>query len=77
MLLGLLVRNQSLTPVIDADEQAHVDGLARLSEVTEAARNLQITSNGLLPLVEVRDRTGICHQLANDDRLTWCHADTQ
>ena len=71
------LQEQVFDGVVDAHERAHVDGLARLSEVTAAARNLQVTSNGLLPLVEVRDRTGICHQLANDDRLTWCHADTQ
>jgi hypothetical protein len=71
------LQEQIFDGVVDVHDRAHVDGLTRLSEVTEAARNLQITSNGLLPLVEVRDRTGICHQLANDDRLTWCHADAQ
>lgn len=60
--------------VADVHDSNHSDGLERLLQVTSAARSLAITANGLLPVVQVRDRTGICHQLANDDRLTWCHA---
>lgn len=60
--------------VIDTHDFRHVDGLQRLAEVTKAAQALAITSNGLLPVLAVRDRTGICHQLANEDKLRWCHA---
>ncbi|TDD29238.1 hypothetical protein E1218_05060 [Kribbella turkmenica] len=63
--------------VIDVHDLDHDSGFARLHEVSQAARSLSITSNGLLPVVAVRDRTGICHQLANDDRLDWCRADPQ
>lgn len=60
--------------VIETHDGPHNDGLERLSEVTKAANSLSITANGLIPVVHLRDRTGICHQLANDDRLNWCHA---
>jgi hypothetical protein len=63
--------------VIDVHDSEHNDGLQRLVEVTKAAQGLAITANGLLPVVAVRDRTGICHQLANDDKLSWCHAAAQ
>lgn len=60
--------------VVDIHDMEHSNGFERLHRVSEAARQLAITANSLLPVVEVRDRTGICHQLANDDRLSWCHA---
>jgi hypothetical protein len=63
--------------VVDIHDLPHSDGLERLGEVTRGARALSITANGLLPIVNVRDRTGICHQLANDDRLSWCDADSE
>lgn len=63
--------------VIDTHDGPHSDGLQRLGEVTKAAHSLSITANGLLPVVHLRDRTGICHQLANDDRLNWCDAATE
>lgn len=63
--------------VVEVHDELHADGLTRLSEVTRTAHSLSITANGLLPVVWVRDRTGICHQLANDDKLSWCHAATE
>ncbi|SDU25085.1 ABC-three component system protein [Jiangella alkaliphila] len=60
--------------VVDVHDTGHADGMERLLQVTRAAHSLAMTANGLLPVVELRDRTGICHQLANDDRLSWCHA---
>ncbi|GAB3599726.1 hypothetical protein GCM10027586_02140 [Kineococcus gypseus] len=63
--------------VVDVHDQEHRDGLQRLHEVATAARQLSLTANGLLPVVEVRDRTGICHQLANEHRLRWRHAAAQ
>ena len=60
--------------VIDTHDFGYADGMQRLAEVTKAAQGLAITSNGLLPVLAVRDRTGICHQLANEDKLRWCHA---
>ncbi|WP_037120736.1 ABC-three component system protein [Rhodococcus erythropolis] len=63
--------------VIDVHDLDHRDGLQRLQTVVGTSHTLAITSNGLLPIVEVRDRTGMCHQLANDNRLRWCHATPQ
>jgi pilus assembly protein CpaF len=40
-------------------------------QVTQAARALQLTSNALLTSTKPKDRDGICHQLANEDRLRW------
>jgi len=32
---------------------------------------LHLTSNALLTCSKPKDRDGICHQLANEDRLLW------
>ena len=57
--------------VIDVEAAAHADGYARVNAVTQAAVSLVLTSNGLMSVVKVQDRKGMCHQLANEDRLRW------
>jgi hypothetical protein len=58
--------------VIDVcDSDHHADGFERVKKVTQAARQLQLTSNALLASAKPKDRDGICHQLANEDRLKW------
>jgi hypothetical protein len=57
--------------VIDTHDAGHADGYARVCEVTKAARELQITSNALISCTKPKDRDGICHHLANEDRLQW------
>ncbi|MGY8632695.1 hypothetical protein RAD15_09455 [Bradyrhizobium sp. 14AA] len=58
--------------VIDTAEAGiHACGLTRLNATVEHATKLDITSSALLGRVEPKDRRGICHQLANADRLTW------
>ena len=57
--------------VADVHDAAHADGYQRVCAVTRAARDLQITANALIHRVRPPDRDGICHQLANEDRLTW------
>lgn len=59
------------TGVIDVCEADHTDGFQRVKQVTKAARELEITSNALIGCVKPKDRDGICHQLANEDRLRW------
>lgn len=57
--------------VIDTHDAGHADGYSRLCEVTKAARELQITANALISCTKPKDRDGICHHLANEDRLQW------
>lgn len=57
--------------VVDVAAGRHEDALERLDSVTQAATQVQLTSNSLISVVKVPDRKGICHQLANEDRLTW------
>jgi hypothetical protein len=57
--------------VVDIAESEHVDGFERLKKTIEAARSLQIDSHPLKECLEGYHRSGVCHQLANEDRLTW------
>jgi hypothetical protein len=57
--------------VRDVEGAAHADGYVRMNAVTQAAVSLHLTSNALLSVTKTQDRKGMCHQLANDDRLRW------
>lgn len=61
--------------VIDVCESDHVDGLERLRATVTTAGKLDISGNALVSVTHVADKQGICHQLANDDRLTWMSGD--
>lgn len=57
--------------VIDTAESTHADGFERVKQTIAVARTLQIDSHPLRECLELYHRSGICHQLANKDRLTW------
>ncbi|HYW37361.1 MAG TPA: ABC-three component system protein [Terriglobales bacterium] len=59
------------TGVVDVCDDDHADAYERVKQVTQAARGLHLTSNALLTCSKPKDRDGICHQLANEDRLLW------
>lgn len=46
--------------------------LERLKGTVQAAQSLQLGSHPLQPHVNGKDREGMCHQMANEDRLNWC-----
>lgn len=50
---------------------AHADGYARVLGVVKTARQLQLSAHPLQSAVTVRDRGGICHQLANERKIKW------
>lgn len=49
----------------------HTDGYRRVMAVTKTARLLPIIGHPLTDRLSVRDRAGICHQLANDMKVKW------
>lgn len=57
--------------VVDICEDDHNDGLARLKEVITTAGQVAAGGNALFSVSSVGDRQGICHQLANERRLSW------
>jgi hypothetical protein len=57
--------------VADECDGDHPSGFERMSSVLKLAGTVHSTSNPLTPVTNVKDRQGICHQLANLNRLTW------
>jgi hypothetical protein len=49
----------------------HADGYRRLKAVVRTARLLPLDGHSLHGRVNIRDRGGICHQLANDEKVRW------
>lgn len=61
--------------VKEVEEDDHETGWARLKAVVNTAQIMHLGSNQLIDKVEPDDRKGICHQLANDGKLTWVRKD--
>jgi hypothetical protein len=58
--------------VDEIQERDFATSLERVNAVLDAAVVLPLRETSLVKVVEHRDRAGICHQLANADKLTWC-----
>lgn len=57
------------------ENEHHASGYQRVLKTVQKARDIQLNTNPLVGVLRQNDRAGICHQLANDDRLTWVHED--
>ena len=69
------LQNDMYDGVVDTAESDHKDGLEKLKSVMKESRSIPLDANGLFQAVRVKDRYGICHQLANEDRLVWVKDD--
>lgn len=57
--------------VIDVVESNHPSGLHRLTAVLTHSTALSLGQHALVSITKPDDIKGICHQLANDSRLSW------
>lgn len=57
--------------VIDVADGHYATGMARLSAVLTQSTLVQLDNHRLIEVTKPDDRKGICHHLANDDRLAW------
>ncbi len=55
----------------------HTHGLERVKKAVQEAFKIQIDSHPLKDRLEMRDRAGICHQLANNNKLAWANSDQE
>lgn len=66
-----LLQGDVYSGVIDTAEADHASGLDRLRAVLTQSGQLDLGAHALISVSRIEDRQGICHQLANADRLTW------
>ena len=70
-----LLQDDVYTGVVDTAEATHSSGLDRLRAVLTQSGQLDLGAHTLISMSNLKDRQGICHQLANADKLTWVAAD--
>lgn len=61
--------------VVDICENFHPNGLDRMRATMTQAAAILAASSPLFTAVKAQDRQGICHHLANEDRLRWVPGD--
>ncbi len=61
--------------VVDVTESPHSNGYERMKATVAQASSVALTANPLASVTKLQDRQGICHQLANEDRLKWVMVD--
>jgi hypothetical protein len=61
--------------VIDVCEATHPSGMDRLRSAITTAAGVDVSGNALVGVTRVADKQGTCHQLANEERLTWVAED--
>ncbi len=57
--------------VVDIAYSPHTNGYERMKATVAQASSVALTANPLASVTKSQDRQGICHQLANEDRLKW------
>lgn len=66
------LKQDILVDVTETAEDDHDDGMKRLRAVQDKASNTPLAQHGVInSRILPADRLGICHQLANEDKLTW------
>lgn len=57
--------------IIDLCESEHKNGFERMKATITMASQIHISSSPLSSVTRTKDKQGICHQLANEDRIFW------
>jgi hypothetical protein len=65
------IKKQILDGVIDTAEGNHEHGFACVCAATDRAADLVLGNCELASFAEVGDKKGVCHHLANEDKLKW------
>ena len=71
------LQNNIFTAIINIIDAEHPHGYSRVISAIQEAFSVQIDSHPLKERLESMDRAGICHQLANNNKLSWANSDQQ
>jgi hypothetical protein len=65
------IRDEIYHGVVDTYEMDYATGYSRMGATLTQAGNLTPNCNALCIRVQTKDKHGICHHLANEDRFVW------
>lgn len=65
------LQDEILDGIVDIVDVGSSDGYENVKKAVATAKLLQVSQSNLSAVVTVKDRGGICHQLANDDLINW------
>jgi len=65
------LKEEVLIGVIDTSNAIHASGYENVLKTTGEATKLNLTGNALLEKAQLQDKVGICHHLANENKLIW------
>jgi hypothetical protein len=57
--------------IIDVVQATHPDAYERVLNAVKQAKSLPMTANALVSRVTAADKGGMCHQLANNEKVKW------
>lgn len=64
-------QNEIYDGIIDIVEDTHSNSFIKVKEAEKEARKVIISSNPLKEVSIINDRSGVCHQLVNDNKIKW------
>ena len=70
-----LLQDDIYDGVVDVCEEEYITGFERVKATVGRAAMISVGGNALGGVARVKDKQGVCHQLANDCVLTWVHND--
>lgn len=65
------MQDEVLEGVVDVAAGRYASGYERVRGVTQEAIRMQLSKHPIEPMMGPAYRKGVCHQLANEDKLTW------
>ncbi len=57
--------------VVDINNSSHSSGYENVIKTTGEATKLNLTGNALIDKAQIHDKVGLCHHLANENKLIW------
>ncbi|MDF3300904.1 ABC-three component system protein [Streptomyces tropicalis] len=66
------LQSDVLDNLIEVADRDFPSGWGRLQSVLQASGQVQVVASVLISHFKNIERKGMCHQLANEDKLTWC-----
>lgn len=66
-----LFQDEIYQGIVNILEDDHLNGFVRVKKVETQSSSIVISSNAIKDVTNVKDKTGVCHQLCNDQKFKW------